>query len=197
VQINDDGTHAILPVAKHLSCNLDHAGVPVMWLRHADGKLRRDGIPAALLQRPHAVDERGRVHGAPGLAVVVTHRVQAWRRGPCRKRERKREWVRSSERHARLRRQDKANWRSRTRRSSAIEKPLPAHWFLATRRLALRPRLAQAGWRLSSFPSNFNTPADGARGPRFEGLHILFRSRARGCDFMRSIHRGSCVGRKR
>ena len=107
VQIKDDGTHAILPVATHLMCKLDHAGVPVMWLRHADGKLRRDGFRAALLQRLYAVDERGRVHGAPGLAVVVTHRVQAWRRGPCRKRERKREWVRSSERHARLRGQDK------------------------------------------------------------------------------------------
>jgi hypothetical protein len=108
VQINDDGTHAILPVAMHLMCKVDHAGVPVMWLRHADGKLRRDGFPAALLQRPHAVDERGRVHGAPGLAVVVVHRVQAWRRGPCRKRERKRGWVRSSRRHGRLRGQDKS-----------------------------------------------------------------------------------------
>jgi hypothetical protein len=64
--------------------------------------------------------------------------------------------------------QDKANWRSRTRRSSAIAKPLSAHWFLKTRRLALRPRLAQAGWRRSSFPSNFNTPADGARGLHFK-----------------------------
>jgi hypothetical protein len=164
VQINDDGTHAILPVATHFKCNLDHAGVPVMWLRHADGKLRRDGFPAALLQRTCAVDERGRVHGAPGLAVVVAHRVQARRRGPCRKRERKREWVRSSRRDGRLRGQDKANWRSRIRRSSAIEKPLSAHWFLKTRRLALRPHLARAGWRRSSFPSNFNTSADGARG---------------------------------
>jgi len=64
--------------------------------------------------------------------------------------------------------QDKANWRSRTRRSSAIAKPLSAHWFLKTRRLALRPRLAQAGWRRSSFPSTFNTPADGARRLHFK-----------------------------
>ena len=49
MQINDDGTHAILPVATHFKCTVDHAGVPVMWLRHADGKLRRDGIPAAPL----------------------------------------------------------------------------------------------------------------------------------------------------
>ena len=64
--------------------------------------------------------------------------------------------------------QDKANWRSRTRRLSAIAKPLSAHWFLEALRLALRPRLAQAGWRRSSFPSNFNTPADGARGLHFK-----------------------------
>jgi hypothetical protein len=51
VLLNDDGTHAILPVAAQFTCKLDHAGVPVMWLRHADGKLRRDRIPAALLQR--------------------------------------------------------------------------------------------------------------------------------------------------
>jgi hypothetical protein len=63
-------------------------------------------LPAALLQHVCAVDERGRVHGAPGLAVVVAHRVQAWRRGPCRKRERKRGWVRSDRRHDRLRGQD-------------------------------------------------------------------------------------------
>lgn len=107
MQINDDGTHAILPVATHLTCKLDHAGVPVMWLRHADGKVRRDGIRAALLQRFCAVDERGRVHGAPGLAVVVAHRVQAWRRGPCRKKERKREWVTASNLDDRLRGRDK------------------------------------------------------------------------------------------
>src|ERR1700741_4240071 len=64
--------------------------------------------------------------------------------------------------------QDKANWRSPTRRSSAIAKPLSAHWFLKTGRLALRPRLAQAGWRRSIFPSIFNTPADGARGLHFK-----------------------------
>jgi hypothetical protein len=57
-----------LPVATRLTGWLDHAGMPVMWLRHADGNVRRDGFPAALLQRQSAVDERGRVHGAPGLA---------------------------------------------------------------------------------------------------------------------------------
>jgi hypothetical protein len=42
-----------------------------MWLRHTDGKMRRDGVRAALLQRFCAVDERARVHGAPGLSLVM------------------------------------------------------------------------------------------------------------------------------
>src|ERR1700745_3809963 len=70
--------------------------------------------------------------------------------------------------------QDKENWRSRPRRAPAIAKPLSAHWFLKTRRLALRPRLAQAGWRRSSFPSNFNTSADGARGLPFKAPAFFF-----------------------
>jgi len=74
VQIHDDGTHVILPVATPLKMRLDHAGVPVMWRRHTDGKMRRDGLRAALLQRFCAVDERARVHGAPGLSLVATLR---------------------------------------------------------------------------------------------------------------------------
>lgn len=107
VQINDDGTHAILPVATRMRCDVDHARMPVMWLRHADGKLRRDDSRAAALQPNTPVAERGRVRGAPGLAAVVDKRVQAWRRGPCRKRERKREWVRAEQQHDRLRGRDK------------------------------------------------------------------------------------------
>ena len=45
-----------------------------MWRRHTDGKMRRDGLRAALLQRFCAVDERARVHGAPGLSLVATLR---------------------------------------------------------------------------------------------------------------------------
>ena len=93
--------------------------------------------------------------------------------------------------------QDKANWRSRTRRRSAIGKPLSAHWFLAARRLALKRRLGEGGWRCSNFSNNLYPPRDGVRGVRFEGLHILFRSRARDCDFKRSTRRGSCAWRKR
>ena len=61
-------------VATPFAGRLDHAAVPVMWLRHTDGKMRRDGLRAALLQRFCAVDERARVHGAPGLSRVATMR---------------------------------------------------------------------------------------------------------------------------
>ena len=74
MQIHDDGTHVILLVATPFAGRLDHAAVPVMWLRHTDGKMRRDGLRAALLQRFCAVDERARVHGAPGLSLVATLR---------------------------------------------------------------------------------------------------------------------------
>ena len=71
MQIHDDETHVILLVATPFAGRLDHAGLPVMWLRHTDGKMRRDGVRAALLQRFCAVDERARVHGAPGLSLVT------------------------------------------------------------------------------------------------------------------------------
>jgi hypothetical protein len=108
VQIKDDGTHAILPVTRRTEVQPDHARMPVMLLRHSDGKMRRDGSTAASMQPNTAVAERGRVHGAPGLAAVVAHRVQAWRRGPCRRKERKREWVKWYANDDRLRGQDKS-----------------------------------------------------------------------------------------
>jgi len=101
VQHNDDGTHVILPATMHLRMPTDRAGLPVMWLRHADGKMRRDGVRAALLQRVCVVAERGRLHGAPGLVSIAAHRVMAWIREACRKRERKREWLRRERRHDR------------------------------------------------------------------------------------------------
>ena len=109
MQQKNDGTHAILPAATHFTCKVDHAGVPVMWLRHADVKLRRDGIRAALLQRHYAVAERGRVHGAPGLACVVQCRGPSWIRGPCRNRGDQRQWVRARKKPDRLRGQDKSH----------------------------------------------------------------------------------------
>ena len=108
VQINDDGTHAILPVTRRTPVQPDHARVPVMRLRRADGKLRRDGSRAALLQPDNAVAERGRLHGASGLAVVEPPRVLARIRGPCRNRERNGEWLRERSLVDRLRRQDKS-----------------------------------------------------------------------------------------
>ena len=86
VQIKDDGTHAILPVTRRADVQPDHARVPVMMLRHSDGKMRRDGSRAASWQPDHPVDERGRLHGALGLAVVEQPRVLARIRGPCRSR---------------------------------------------------------------------------------------------------------------
>jgi hypothetical protein len=50
----EDGTHVILPVAGALAVSLDHARVPVMMLRHFDGKVRRDaqGLqPGCLINR--------------------------------------------------------------------------------------------------------------------------------------------------
>lgn len=102
MQDKDDGTHAMLPVAAHFKCEPDHAGLPVMWLRHSHGKLRRDAIRAAEVQQDVAVVERGRLHGASGLAAIEEPRGVTRIRGPCRKRERNGEWVRASQRHDRL-----------------------------------------------------------------------------------------------
>lgn len=113
VQIKDDGTHAILPVTSRNNVQPDHARVPVMLLRHSDGKMRRDGSNAASRQPNIPVDERGRLHGAPGLRCIEEPRGLARIRGPCRNQERNGEWVRERRLVGRLRRQDKANWRSR------------------------------------------------------------------------------------
>jgi hypothetical protein len=64
VQNKDDGTHAILLVARPSKGAMDHAGMPVMLLRHSHGKMRRDGFRAAWMQPDFAVDERGRLHSA-------------------------------------------------------------------------------------------------------------------------------------
>ena len=52
----------------------DHAGVPVTLPREFDGNMRRDGSDVVWLLQPidtkQAVDERGRVHGAPELSPV-------------------------------------------------------------------------------------------------------------------------------
>lgn len=99
MQIKDDGTHDILPVGAHFGCTMDHARMPVTWLGQSNGKMRPDGLHAALLQR---------LHGEPGLAARVKGRVPAHIRGPCRNKERKREWVGGSQLHDRLGLQDKS-----------------------------------------------------------------------------------------
>ena len=71
MQTKDDGTHIILPVADALAVLSDHARLPVMMLRHSDGKVRRDGSTTATSQPDPPVAERGGLHGAPGLSAVV------------------------------------------------------------------------------------------------------------------------------
>ena len=75
MQTKDDGTHVILPVAEARAVSSDHARLPVMMLRHADGKVRRDGSSAARPQPSHPVAERGGLHGAPEPSAVVKRRM--------------------------------------------------------------------------------------------------------------------------
>ena len=75
-----DGTHVILPVAEALAVPSDHARLPVMMLRHSDGKVRCDGSRTASWQPGQPVAERGGLHGAPGLSAVVERRIAAKRR---------------------------------------------------------------------------------------------------------------------
>jgi hypothetical protein len=104
VQIKDDGTHVILPATPHPMVRPDRAGLPVMMmLRHADGKMRRDAIHAARMQRCCTVAER-RLHGAPGLADVDELHVLARIRWPCRSNGESRQWVRKRKTPDRLRR---------------------------------------------------------------------------------------------
>jgi hypothetical protein len=135
VQIKDDGTHAILPVTSRADVQPDHARVPVMLLRRSDGKTRRDGSRAATWQPDYPVDERGRLHGAPGLAVVEEPRILARIRGPCRKRERNGEWVRERRLVDRLRRQDKSR-KVRAVGCGWVERRIPAitHTLCSVRR---------------------------------------------------------------
>jgi hypothetical protein len=163
VQIKDDGTHAILPVTSRADVQPDHARVPVMLLRHSDGKMRRDGSNAASMQPNTAVAERGRLHGAPGLAVVEEPRVLARIRGPCRNQERNGEWVRERRLVDRLRRQDKANWRSR---APCDRKGLSAHWFLHLATPSERHRARWRGAALSNFLFDFSSSSDGVRNVR-------------------------------
>lgn len=74
MQIHDDGTHVILRVATLRKERLDHAVVPVMWLRQTDGKMRCDGYRLPCRSEFIPVDKRGNLHGAPGLSRPATLR---------------------------------------------------------------------------------------------------------------------------
>lgn len=108
MQTKDDGTHVILPVADALAVSSDHARLPVMMLRHADGKMRRDGSSAARPQPSQPVAERGGLHGAPELSAVVERRTAAKERRTFSAIEERRRWRRRSDSSHRLGRQDKA-----------------------------------------------------------------------------------------
>jgi hypothetical protein len=71
-QTKDDGTHVILPATARVTARPDGVGLPVMLRRHADGKVRHGGYPAANVQRSCAVDQRGRLHGASELAAIAS-----------------------------------------------------------------------------------------------------------------------------
>ena len=98
MQTKDDGKHAILPVAR----SRDHAGMPVTLPRESDGKMRRDGSGAVWFLQPgdqkHPVNERGRVHGRPGLSTIATLPLAAKNRVECRNEEEKRRDVLEAER---------------------------------------------------------------------------------------------------
>ncbi len=115
MQIQDDGTHAILPARRCPKGRRDRAKLPVTRLRQTDGKLRRDGYAAAIVQPRHAAAERGKLHGALGLLAVNELQIRA----RCRRafddedgehqwrKRRRRSWQRGRT-PGRLKRQDKS-----------------------------------------------------------------------------------------
>ncbi|NPU13058.1 hypothetical protein HL666_20000 [Bradyrhizobium sp. 83002] len=114
MQIRDDGTHAILPATNRSPERCDRVKLPVTWLRQTDGKLRRDGYAAAIVQRRHAVAERGKLHGALGLLAVKELQIEARCRrvfddedGEHRWRKRRRRSWQRRRTSDRLKRQDK------------------------------------------------------------------------------------------
>ncbi|MGJ5079232.1 hypothetical protein [Bradyrhizobium sp. HKCCYLS3013] len=70
MQIEDDGTRAILPATRCPKRQRDRAKLPVTWLCQTDGTVRRNGYAVADVHRRDAVAERGKLHGALGLLAV-------------------------------------------------------------------------------------------------------------------------------
>jgi hypothetical protein len=126
VQTKDDGKHAILPVAGHP----DHAGLPVTLPRESDSNMRRDGSDVAwllqLTDKKQAVDERGRVHGAPELSPVKELLAAEAFRVDYRARSERRRCRSSRRTCTRLRGQDR-------RRGTAAARALAAQGFRACR----------------------------------------------------------------
>ncbi len=115
MQIRDDGTHAILPATRYPKGRRDRAKLPVTWLRQTDGKLRRNGYAAAIVQPRHAVAERGKLHGALGLLAVEELQIRPRCRrvfddedGEHRWRKRRRRSRLRGRTSGRLKRQDKS-----------------------------------------------------------------------------------------
>ena len=102
------GAGHTLPVAR----SHDHAGMPVTLPRESDGKMRRDGSEVAQAWQPGGencpVDERGRVHGAPGFSTIAALPLAAKNRVECRNIMEKIRYLRSLSKYTRLRAQDKA-----------------------------------------------------------------------------------------
>lgn len=103
------GAGYTLPVAVHP----DHAGMPVTLPRESDRNMRRDGSDVVRPLQPNdkvqAVDERGRVHGAPELSLVKDL-LAAEKFGVDYRTRSERRRCRSSRRTCpRLRGQDKSN----------------------------------------------------------------------------------------
>jgi len=91
----------------------DHAGLPVTLPRESDGKVRRAGSEVAWALQPddekHPVDERGRVHGAPGFSQVAELPLMAKNTVECRIIMERRRCRRSFAGDTQLRAQDKAS----------------------------------------------------------------------------------------
>jgi len=101
------GKNAISPVSVHP----DHAGMPVTLPRKSDGNMRCDGSDVVWLLQPSdeksAVDERGRVHGAPELSPLKKRLVGEKMRVDYRTTSERRRYRNSRRKWTRLRRQDK------------------------------------------------------------------------------------------
>ncbi len=108
----------------------ENVGLPVTLPRESDGNMRRSGSDVVWLLQPsdkkQAVDERGRVHGAPELSPVKELLVDETFRVDSRLRSERRRCRRSRRKCTRLRGQD-------TRRGTAAARASAAQGFRTCR----------------------------------------------------------------